>query len=71
MRCLDTMKTVVLVTVKAWGVNYKSECHLENIEYEYPLRIPNVFTEKLSLLSDKLTGNSLIFIFAWITGIYS
>ena len=52
-------------------VNYLSEFHYDGCSYPYPDRVSNAFTEILSTKSTMLTANSLVYIFAWRTGIYT
>lgn len=51
-------------------VNHMYEYHHDEMKYQYPYRVPNKMTDILSELSDLLTDNSIIFIFAWRVGAF-
>lgn len=53
-------------------VNNLDDYHLDpSPKYDYPHRIDNYFTNKLTYMSKGLTKNPLVYIFAWRTGIYA
>ncbi|SFV03171.1 hypothetical protein [Butyrivibrio sp. INlla21] len=52
-------------------VNYLGEMHVERCVYQYPKRVPNVFTDLFRKSTTGLTSNALVFIFAWRTAIYT
>ena len=51
--------------------NYKRDHHSDEYTYSYPKRVPNNLTELFSKITDYLTDNSLVYLLAWRTGIYT